>query len=109
MKSGERMMELKQNVSSYVMSFTSEKCGVCHATQPRLKQIVCKYSIELIEIDITKDQLTSGQNRVFTVPTVLVFAQGHEVLRESRFIDLDRVEKALYYIQENGLPKNSSL
>jgi len=102
-------MEPKQNVSSYVMSFTSEKCGVCHAIRPQLKQIAHEYSIELIEIDITKDQLTSGQNRVFTVPTVLVFAEGHEILRESRFIDLKRVERSLDFIKENGLRVNSSL
>jgi hypothetical protein len=30
---------------------------------------------------------------VFTVPTVIVFADGKEILRESRFIDFKRIER----------------
>ena len=103
------MSDLKQEVSSYVMSFTSEMCGVCHAIDPRLKDLIKDYSIPLIEINITKDQLTSGQHRVFTVPTILVFTEGQEILRESKFIDLNRVEKSLDFIKFNVCKSNSSL
>ncbi len=97
------MTNKQHDVSSYVMSFVSEKCGVCHSIEPQLKEVLKEYTIPLIEIDITKDQWTSGQHRVFTVPTILVFAEGKEILRESRFIDLHKVERSLDFIKSNGL------
>ena len=40
--------------------------------------------------DIT---IFSGQHLVFTVPTVLVFSNSQEILRESRFIDFSKIER----------------
>jgi len=37
----------------------------------------------------------SAKYLVFTAPTVLLFHQGKEILRESRFISLDNIERTL--------------
>jgi len=37
--------------------------------------------------------LFQGQHLVFTVPTILVFSQGREILRESRFIDFEKIKR----------------
>jgi len=36
-----------------------------------------------------------GQQLIFTVPTIVIFSGGKEILRESRFIDFEKIDRLL--------------
>ncbi|MDI3477356.1 MAG: hypothetical protein PWQ59_881 [Thermoanaerobacterium sp.] len=47
-------------------------------------------------IIFNKPVLTFGAKfSIFTVPTVLLFAEGKEVIREARFISMDMLEEKI--------------
>lgn len=75
--------------------FSADQCSVCHAVWPRIKKLAEDYDIPLRKIQTEQEIEFSAQNLVFTVPTVLLFFEGREVQRESRFIDFDSLERQL--------------
>jgi thioredoxin-like negative regulator of GroEL len=81
--------------SHIVLHFSSPPCGVCHVTLPRVEALANDYGWPVIDISIAKHPAVAGQRLVFTVPTVLVLLEGREILRESRFIDFDRLARIL--------------
>ena len=66
--------------------FSTPSCNVCKVLRPKLMDLMEEYYPEIIRvyIDTTKQPEISGQFRVFTVPTVLVFLDGSEFTRKSR-------------------------
>lgn len=73
----------------------SNRCTVCDAVLPKIQQIVKKHSIYSAIIAIEDVPEFSGQFSVFTAPTVLLFALGKEVFRQSRFILFEELEKEI--------------
>lgn len=86
--------KLKQE-ETVILYITTPTCGVCSAIFPNIQRTVSDFPFSFLKLDASKQPKASAQHNVFTVPTVLVFHQGREVLRESRFIDVDRIERLL--------------
>lgn len=83
---------VKSNKLSIIIAST-KACGVCVAIKPRIQQILGNYThIKPIYIDIDSLQSLSGEFMIFTVPTIILFAEGKEVHRESRIIDFKKLE-----------------
>lgn len=72
------------------------RCPVCKPISEKLENFMASYpTIPYYEI-YGEDVLEfSGQYLIFTVPTIVIFYQGKEVLRESRFVNFDKIEKQL--------------
>lgn len=67
-------------------------CSVCHGVLPQLKPMIDGYSrLESIQADVEKIPEFAGAFTVFTVPVVLLFLEGKEVLRLARFIEMERL------------------
>lgn len=76
-----------------------ETCSVCHAVMPQIKPIIEQFSsIKSIQIDTEKFPEVSGEWTVFTVPVILLFLDGKEVLRAARFIEKNKLETQLMKI-----------
>ena len=91
-----------------LLYFSAEPCTVCHAMLPKLQKALLEmdsaeedrdYHLTVIESE--KHPEICGQLLVFTVPTVLIFWEGREVLRESRFMDLNQITRILSQIIES--------
>ena len=85
------MAEEKLNI----LYFSSKGCNVCQAVFPKLMNLVEVYPVKVVKISIDEQTEIAGQSLVFTVPTVLIFYEGKEILRESRLIDFQKVERIL--------------
>lgn len=57
------------------------------------------YPNQIIKIDAEKFADIAGQHLIFTVPSILIFFEGKEVLRESRFIDFAKLDRMLNLLQ----------
>lgn len=74
-------------------------CSVCHSVLPKLKELLKNYpDIVLGEVDGAEVPQVTAAYQVFSAPTLLLFINGKEYIREGRFVqfqkltfDLDRL------------------
>ncbi|NCA99552.1 MAG: thioredoxin [Clostridia bacterium] len=83
-----------------LIHFSSPTCSVCHSTLPQLQQLAAAYAVPVVDVSIDTHPEVAAQRLVFTVPTILVLAEGKEMLRESRFIGFDRIDRLLGLMTE---------
>jgi thioredoxin-like negative regulator of GroEL len=79
----------------HILYFSSENCNVCHSVFPKLLDMTSEYDIEIGRIDVNKNVKLAGQHLIFSIPTILVFSEGREVARESRFVDFEKLNRTL--------------
>lgn len=98
-KEAESLEELNKHVSENDLAFLflyGQNCSVCHAVLPQIKPIVERYpEIETLQADVEKIPEISGKFTVFTIPVVLLFVDGREVMRFARFIEKNKLEEQL--------------
>ncbi len=81
--------------------FSYPECNVCQVLRPKVERLVEQYEdFEFLYVDIHKHPEVSGQLLVFSVPTVVVFADGKEVKRFSRHFSVGELESLLDRLQE---------
>lgn len=83
-----------------VVYISSNKCGVCHAVLPKIELMLQRYpKIKLKKINIDEYTEIAGEFSIFTIPAVLFFINGKEVIRKARFISMDELEQSIsrYY------------
>jgi len=92
-----------QNNPFSLVYFSHQQCNVCKVLKPKVHELIVNNfpEVALFYVDTVKHPDISGQFSVFAVPTILVFLEQKEYIRESRHINLslfsERIEK-LYKI-----------
>ena len=89
--------QFKNSISTglSIINVKSEKCSVCVSVTAQLKDLLSDVDINSYYLYVDKVEEFSGQYLVFTVPTVLIFENGKEILRESRFIDFKKIKRVM--------------
>ncbi len=82
-----------ENKLACVLYFTAPTCNVCKALKPKLFEALNQNfeKLEIREIDISKEQETAARYNVFSIPTLIVFFEGKEFVRKSRYMSVDEV------------------
>ncbi|MCP5063791.1 MAG: thioredoxin family protein [Ignavibacteriae bacterium] len=70
--------------------FSTPQCNVCKILKPKIKEFIDSEfpKIKMGYVDCENQKEAAAQNRVFTVPTILVFFDGKEFIRKSRNINI---------------------
>lgn len=77
-------------------------CGVCHAVRPQVQEILKTLPrIKSIEMDAGEVPEVAAEFQVLTVPALLLFADGKEIMREARFIQMAELERKFTQVAEN--------
>lgn len=96
-KSITELEDLKNKYKYVLFYFSSNSCSVCHAVFPKLEKFLAGYpSIKGVKIEIDKFLSLSGEYSIFTVPVILVFREGKEIIRQGRFINFAELEDEIY-------------
>lgn len=67
-----------------------EDCSVCHGLLPQIEQLLTNYpTIKSIRVDADVVPEIAGEYTIFTVPAILVFVEGKEMIRKARFVPID--------------------
>ncbi len=103
----DELKEIIRNEIGVLLYFSGENCNVCHALRPKFKELFDKSFplIRQIYIDAEKNPLIAAHFRVFSVPTILVFLDGREFIREGRAVSLYQFKDKLlrpYNIIQNS-------
>jgi thiol-disulfide isomerase/thioredoxin len=75
-------------------------CSVCQTIIPYIKERVSSFEkLNVIELYIDDHDELKGKFMIFTVPTVMLYHEGKEMLRESRFINTDKINRLIEMMQ----------
>lgn len=105
--SNEELIDFIRNNETAAVYFSTPECNVCKVLKPKimsfLQEDFPKFVFAYINCD--ENKIAAAQNSVFTVPTLLFFVDGIEVLRKSRNISLtelsDELNRICSFLNEN--------
>ena len=76
-------------------------CSVCHSLKPQVEEMLTDFpDIEVIAVDSDEVPDIAGAYSIFTVPVVLFFLEGKEMLRRARFVPIGELAHQLERLQE---------
>jgi len=95
-----KLEEIQNIIKSEVgvlLYFSGENCNVCHALRPKFKELFDKEfpKIKQIYLDAHENPQISANFQVFSVPTMLVFLDGREFVREGRAVSIHQLQQKL--------------
>ena len=92
-KSYEEFLNIIKAEMSVVIAKT-KSCVVCKPISEKLQAFMIDYpQIPVFQVYLEDVEMFQGQQLVFTVPTIIVYSNEKEILRESRFIDFDKLSR----------------
>lgn len=76
--------------SATLLYFSTPQCNVCKVLKPKLEEFINSEFPKIKMGYINSEQLpeVAAQNRIFTVPTIIVLLDGKEFIRKSRNVNL---------------------
>ena len=90
---------IKHNTIAMIY-FSSESCSVCGVLLPKIEEMLTKFpKLKIRKIQVDKFTEAAGQYSIFTLPAILVYIEGKEIIREARFISVTMLEGTIerYY------------
>ena len=80
-----------------LLYFSGEHCNVCHALRPKFREVFDKEFPQLkqIYLDAEEYREIALQYEVLSLPTMLVFLDGREFVREGRSVSLHQLTEQL--------------
>lgn len=89
--------EVVKNEAAVLVYFSHEQCSVCKVLKPKVQSLLSENfpKMPMFYSDTMEQGEVAAQNRIFSVPTVLVFFDGKETFRFSRNIGLDELKRAI--------------
>jgi thioredoxin 1 len=88
--SEEQLKNIVDSNAAVVAYFSTKDCGVCKILKPKIIKLIAEEfpKINFVYVNVNNLKELAAQNSVFSVPTVLLFVEGRETLRNSRNINL---------------------
>jgi thioredoxin-like negative regulator of GroEL len=80
--------------------FAGEGCGVCNVIRPKIEELMKNYpKIKTAIVEVEKSIEVAANYSIFTIPAVLLFIEGKEVLRGARYINIMDIKEKIerYY------------
>ena len=96
-QSPQHFNEVVNKESAVLIYFSHEQCNVCKVLKPKVRQLLEEEFplMSMYYCDTVLQSEIAAQNRIFAVPTVLVFFDGRETYRFSRNIGLNELEQSI--------------
>ena len=93
----EALQNIIRSEVGVLLYFSGENCNVCHALRPKFKDLFDNEfsQIKQIYLDAHENPQVSAHFQVFSVPTMIVFLDGREFVREGRAVSLYKMTEQL--------------
>jgi len=96
----EYIEKLIEEEDMLLLYFGSDSCSVCVDLKPKVENILKKYNkINCVYIDMNENLKLSREFNIFTMPAILLYVDGKEVIREARYLSVYELEDKIdrYY------------
>jgi len=89
----DELNNLIEKEDAVLIYFSHESCSVCKVLKPKIADMLTDSfpKIKMVYSDTEKIPEAAGQNRIFTVPSILVYFAGKEYIRASRNISVQEL------------------
>jgi len=68
-------------------------CGVCSAVRSKVEVMMENYPyMDTYYVNLDRVPEAAGQKSVFTIPAILVYADGKELIREARYLSISSLD-----------------
>ena len=89
--------ELEKNIKEsqgVLVYFKNDFCGPCAALRPKVSNLISSKfpRMEMVIVDSFTNPSLAGQYNVFGNPTLLVFFEGREYIRKSKYISMPELQ-----------------
>jgi thioredoxin-like negative regulator of GroEL len=93
----EELQKIIRTEVGVLLYFSGENCNVCHALRPKFKELfdTAFPQLKQIYLDAHDNPEISAHFQVFSVPTMMVFMDGREFVREGRSVSLYQLKDRL--------------
>ncbi|WP_055109241.1 thioredoxin family protein [Paenibacillus ihumii] len=102
-----RLNEIRQEIQHHdlvLLLIKTSGCGVCESIQAKAAVLLQSHkAIQGIYVFMEDAPDMAAEYLVLTAPTLLLFFQGKEVYRESRFVRFEELEQVLARYEEQIL------
>ena len=89
----ETIQKLMSSDGFHFFYFSRPACGVCGVLKEKVKHMLKDYpGISSYYINLDNVPEAAGQFSLFTIPAVLLYIDGNEIIREARYISMDELE-----------------
>lgn len=87
----EEFSGLLKSEMAVVVYLSTDECQVCKVIKPKLEEMLDEKfpRIRMVYVPLGAFPEIAGQYRIFSVPAILVYFDGHEFLRKTRNISLE--------------------
>ncbi len=94
----------KEEISSFITDmaaviiyFYSDNCAPCLSLRPKVQQLVADDfpEIKLALVNSEKHPVLPAAYNVFASPTIILFFEGREYRRESKYISIPQLSQAI--------------
>ncbi len=94
----ERFIDKHQQSFLYI---SRTNCSVCHVLLPQVKEMISNYpAIELAHVNAGDLEEIAGHLSIFTVPVLLLYVEGKEIIREARSVQMEQLNHKIRKIYE---------
>jgi thioredoxin 1 len=89
--------ELLKTPKPVLVDFTASWCGPCQMQAPILKDLAAELGdrVKILKIDVDKNPDLAKEQRVQSVPTLILFQEGKAVWRQSGVQSLAVIRRAI--------------
>ena len=93
----EQFKNIKNSADTVLFYFSHDQCNVCKVLKPKIYNMLMEKfnKVAFFYVNTKDNPETAAQNRIFTVPTILVYFAGKEYIRKSRHIGLEELENEI--------------
>lgn len=86
-----------KNEDAALFYFSHEECNVCKVLKPKVDELLeLEFPrIKMYYVNTMEQPEIAGQQRIFAVPTIVVYFAGREYIRKSRNIGLSELRMEL--------------
>ena len=93
MQSIENIEKTIQENLAVMVYFSAPTCNVCHALKPKLLEAFDENFKEMVveDVDVSVNEDIGPHFGVFSIPTVLIFLDGQEFMRKSRYMSVREI------------------
>ncbi len=98
----EEFYQLMRNTDAALVYLSTKECNVCKSLRPKIEGMIQGHfpRITFLYIDCDEEKELAAQLTVFAVPTILLFFDGRESIRKSRFLGVDELRQEIARIYD---------
>ncbi len=89
--------EMIENESAILVYFYNNNCASCISLRPKVEELIFNYfpKIKLIFVNSESNPEIPASFSVFSNPTLIIFLEGKEYRRESKYISIPQLSDSI--------------